>query len=196
MITCFVDTEFTDFLNMQLISLGMITEDGKHEIYVEINDYDKKASSSFVKEIVEPLLCTEGYTKVQAGAKVGSWLDELPDNEITIVFDYQSDYDLLLDLIDVPPAGKILKPCLIHPNLRAKAILSVVGRPSLDRVLASDATNFLSMNDAIKETSTKFFNGAMEFFYATKLPNHHALNDAKANRAGWIEAINFIEGRT
>ncbi|MDR6397475.1 hypothetical protein [Herbaspirillum seropedicae] len=49
----FIDTEFTDFLDPQLISIGLITESGE-EFYAEL-PYDIKACSAFVKEAV-PLL--------------------------------------------------------------------------------------------------------------------------------------------
>ena len=36
----FVDTEFTDLLNCDLISIGAVSEDGKHEFYGERSDFD------------------------------------------------------------------------------------------------------------------------------------------------------------
>lgn len=32
----FIDTEFTDFKNAELISIGLVTEDCRHEFYVEL----------------------------------------------------------------------------------------------------------------------------------------------------------------
>jgi hypothetical protein len=44
----FLDTEFTDFLNCDLISIGMVSEDGQHELYAERSDYEASLCNSFV----------------------------------------------------------------------------------------------------------------------------------------------------
>ncbi len=36
----FLDTEFTDFQQPDLISIGLVSECGSHEFYAERNDFD------------------------------------------------------------------------------------------------------------------------------------------------------------
>ena len=50
----FVDTEFTDFINTELISIGLVTDDGNHYFYAELDDYNPKACSEFVRNVVLP----------------------------------------------------------------------------------------------------------------------------------------------
>jgi hypothetical protein len=50
----FLDTEFTDFIDTHLISLGMAAESGE-EFYAEV-PYPSEACSDFVREAVIPLL--------------------------------------------------------------------------------------------------------------------------------------------
>jgi hypothetical protein len=50
----FVDTEFTDFINTHLISIGM-TAESMEEFYAEV-PYPENACSAFVHEAVIPLL--------------------------------------------------------------------------------------------------------------------------------------------
>lgn len=53
----FLDTEFTDFFDPVLISLGMAAETGE-EFYAEV-PYPEKGCSAFVREAVIPLLGRE-----------------------------------------------------------------------------------------------------------------------------------------
>ncbi|WP_233201165.1 hypothetical protein, partial [Chromobacterium alticapitis] len=48
----FLDTEFTDFTERELISIGMVSEDGQHELYLEIQDFDRDKCNSFVRQVV------------------------------------------------------------------------------------------------------------------------------------------------
>lgn len=95
----FLDTEFTDFIDIDLISIGLVAEDGR-EFYAERNDFDLDACNSFVQDIVLPLL---GMTP---GAVIGS-KDEIRDalllwltqfEQVDICIDYISDGDLFVDL--------------------------------------------------------------------------------------------------
>ena len=52
----FIDTEFSDFFQLELISLGMVTDDGRH-CYVELSEgWTRDKCSAFVQEEVLPLL--------------------------------------------------------------------------------------------------------------------------------------------
>lgn len=59
----FLDTEFTNFNNPKLISLGLITEDGSKSFYAELTDsYVFADCSDFVNKRVSPLLDGEPIT--------------------------------------------------------------------------------------------------------------------------------------
>ena len=49
----FADTEFTDFIDCDLISIALVAEDG-HEFYAERTDFDHHACSAFVREAILP----------------------------------------------------------------------------------------------------------------------------------------------
>ena len=97
----FIDTEFTDFIDCHLISLGMVAESGE-EFYAEV-DYPESSCSPFVRQVVIPLLhmhikCNRDNLKQQ----IINWLKLVrrSNEEIKICFDYQTDFDLLLDAIN------------------------------------------------------------------------------------------------
>lgn len=106
----FLDTEFTDFIDCQLISIGIVTEDGR-EFYAERTDYNQSACGSFVRAAVLPQLGTEPAvvgTAEQVKEALLSWLGQLGPVEIYV--DYQTDWDLFLDLCtELPPSvtGKL-----------------------------------------------------------------------------------------
>lgn len=69
----FFDTEFTHLKPIidesSLISIGLVTEDGKRSFYAEINDsYSLEDCSDFVKQIVLPLLDAPALSEVAAFA--------------------------------------------------------------------------------------------------------------------------------
>jgi len=141
----FIDTEFTDFVDPQLISIGLVAETGE-EFYAEL-PYDIRNCSDFVKEMVLPLL---GYTpdseltKDDLYGKITQWLRIIrPSNsDIPICFDYQTDWDLFYDALD----GRVPTWC--------------------KRRLVADQINELLR---------------YEYHKQNRLPEHHALNDARAN---------------
>lgn len=103
----FLDCEFTDFLDFELISLGMVSEDGQHEFYAERNDYEKGKCNQFVREAVEPLLGRfpdAACTRDELTARLWAWFATLP-RPVQIVSDSMHDRDLLWDAFDegLPP---------------------------------------------------------------------------------------------
>lgn len=99
----FVDTEFTDFdpMKQQLISLGVVSEDGYHQFYVEITDYRKDFESQFVKDVVCPLLENKKYGMAHADAAIAysAWLDKLPIGPLQFIIDYPADFALMVPLM-------------------------------------------------------------------------------------------------
>lgn len=179
---CFIDTEFTDFINTELISLGAVTEDGKHEFYCELNDYNRKASSEFVSNVVEPLLDIDkfGMSKTQASARLFCWLEELGD-EYVICPDYSGDWQILVDLLEEFPCNINKQPVMLHTYLNQLATSKAKELQTPDYKWFFDT--------AQKHYSTGF----LEYFLKNPIPKqHHALADAKANRYGYLKCVNWL----
>jgi 3' exoribonuclease, RNase T-like len=104
----FVDTEFTDFIDCDLISIGLVAEDGR-EFYGERSDFDEGACSDFVRAAVLPQLGQYPGRMMERDAlavEVREWLDRLAwENDLTLCFDYGGDWELLVDLVDELPAN-------------------------------------------------------------------------------------------
>lgn len=92
----FLDTEFTDFADCELISIGMITEDGCHELYLEVQDFRREACNYFVQSTVWAHLGKFPRAivpKAEINAHLRAWFSTLGD--ITLAYDSQRDIDLL-----------------------------------------------------------------------------------------------------
>lgn len=72
----FIDTEFSDLVDLDLISLALIDEDGR-ELYCERDDFDRALCSAFVVANVIPQLTRPGgrvFSKAGLAAEVSAWL--------------------------------------------------------------------------------------------------------------------------
>ena len=94
----FLDTEFTDSLDCELISIGMVSEDGNFEFYLERNDYPFEWCNSFVRAAVLPQLgrADLALNRTQLIERLTTWFAILPRN-VTIACDSFTDWELLLD---------------------------------------------------------------------------------------------------
>jgi hypothetical protein len=103
----FLDAEFTDLLNPELLSLGLVTLDGR-EFYAELDlttDAGKarvKVSSDFVRYggVLDFWGLVPGATGTEweMGRRTGEWLLGLgaeSGTRIEIAFDYGMDYELM-----------------------------------------------------------------------------------------------------
>ena len=104
----YIDTEFTDFFDCDLISIALVSEDGR-EFYGERSDYDDARCSAFVREAVLPQLGQfpdRVFTRDALRAEVLAWFDQFTgEPEYVLCFDYGGDWYLLLDLIEEVPDG-------------------------------------------------------------------------------------------
>ncbi|WP_176317934.1 3'-5' exoribonuclease [Burkholderia vietnamiensis] len=104
----FVDCEFTDFIDCDLISIGLVADDGR-EFYGERSDYDRAGCSAFVREAVLPQLGqypARVFAREALRKELLTWLDQFSDEpERMLCFDYAGDWDLLVDLLDGVPEG-------------------------------------------------------------------------------------------
>lgn len=102
----FLDTEYTDPLNCDLISIGMVSEDKQYELYVERSDFSRECCNKFVQATVLPQLGMHGsaLSRDQLAARLKSWFAALP-RSITIACDSVTDWELLLDALnnECPP---------------------------------------------------------------------------------------------
>ena len=178
----FIDTEFTDFINTDLISLGAITEDGKHEFYCELTYYNKKSSSEFVRHVVEPLLDWPkfGMSRTEASARFFVWLEELGD-EYALCPDYLGDWEITVDLLELLPGNIANSPVMLHPHLNQKI---------LDKANELQTPDFKWFFEMAKRQYTE---GFLEYFLRNPKPHqHHALADAKANRQGYFKSLEWL----
>ena len=152
----FLDTEFTDFARPDLISLALVSEDGR-EFYAELDDYQRDNCNDFVHKTVVPLLGrVPGATcnRAELTRRLRVWFDSVPENA-TIIFDFARDWLLLSKAMfshqQQSPPTKFGEPlhlgnsCITHP----------------------------------------LFEQALNFTYTQDWPPHHALADARALMAGY-----------
>lgn len=160
----FLDTEFSDFVRPDLISLALVSEDGR-EFYAERTDYHRDACSDFVRETVLPLL---GRVPGAACSRTGltqrlhEWFDLLPE-PATIIYDFEGDWLLLADAI--------LGQAYRNPPANFGEPLHL-GSSSITHPLFEQAQNLT---------------------YTQDYPPHHALADARALMAGYRAWRVFME---
>lgn len=155
----FFDTEFTDLhREARLISIGLVTADGEKSFYAELSDtYQRKDCGDFAREVVLPLL--------EGGDVLMSW-HELSLRLGNWVESFEQPVRLATDSLawDWPWIQKMFTTLRAWPS-------NLDGKPE---ILLFDAD------------SGEQFNNALEQAFAGGLRQHHALDDAKANRLGWI----------
>jgi hypothetical protein len=104
----FVDCEFTDFINCDLVSIALVADDGR-EFYGERSDYDPASCSEFVRAAVLPQLGQHPervFTREALRAALVAWLAQFDhEPERQLCFDWGGDWELLCDLLDGPPPG-------------------------------------------------------------------------------------------
>jgi hypothetical protein len=143
----FLDTEFTNLQDRELISLALVAENGA-EFYGECTDFELSGCSDFVRETVLPLgsPAARAMPREQLRIEVMSWLQRIPIRDHPILcYDYDGDRQLLERLL----GGALPK------GWRTE--------------------NIWTRLDAAR----------LEAFFAEHGHHHHALWDARANRASF-----------
>lgn len=95
----FLDCEFSDFLDCELISIGMVSECGQFELYAERNDYPDAWCNDFVLSAVIPLLGQipgASCTRDELTRRLWTWFATLP-RHVQLASDSTHDRDLLWD---------------------------------------------------------------------------------------------------
>lgn len=165
----FFDTEFSDLcIDARLISIGLIAEDGERMFYAELADtYQPKDCGEFTRLAVLPLL---------EGGDVRLSMRELGERLLAWVEAFGEPVTLACDSLawDWPWAQEIFGKLDAWPaNLARRPLLLTI--------------NYLNDYDRFIEAVEKAF---------SSLRRHHALDDAKANRLGWIAAGGDIDQAT
>ena len=178
----FLDTEFTDLLNPELLSLGLVTLDGR-EFYAELDltsDLGQtrvKASSDFVRYggVLDMWGLVPGAigTEWELGRRTGEWLLGLAaeaGTRIEVAFDYSVDYELVEWA--VRDAG-------LWDQVR-EVVLPVNVNP-----ITSTITGELAAEVCFRELGQR------------GLKRHHALADALALRAAYlsVKAVAMAQAR-
>lgn len=94
----FFDTEFTDLLQPQLISLGAAATDG-NAFYCEISDWPRDKCSDFVVDVVLPLLDGNAVPHGTAAEAFTGWLCQRRPQPVIVVTDSAYDRWALADLL-------------------------------------------------------------------------------------------------
>lgn len=97
----FLDTEFTDFQDARLISIGLVAEDGS-EFYAELSDgWNREHCSQFVADEVLGLLDQHPLTtmtRTEAAKRLLAWMGGYGDS-VQMVYDAEIDWRLLIVLL-------------------------------------------------------------------------------------------------
>ncbi|WP_018604849.1 3'-5' exoribonuclease [Uliginosibacterium gangwonense] len=104
----FLDCEFTDFIQIDLISIGLVCEDGR-EFYAERTDFSLEECSDFVSAAVLPLLGSDSEARMsreELTTRLHTWLAALP--AFMIACDSNHDRDLLVDALDYQPVNNLV----------------------------------------------------------------------------------------
>ncbi|WP_216661772.1 3'-5' exoribonuclease [Niveibacterium sp. COAC-50] len=104
----FLDTEFTDFGDCELVSIALVAEDGR-TFYSERSDFRRAACSDFVREAVLPHLGAvsgASMTRAELALRLRAWLSALP--AIEMACDSVHDRDLFADALDYQPTPNVV----------------------------------------------------------------------------------------
>lgn len=173
-----IDTEFTDFVNRDLISIGAAADNGEY-FYGQNADYIKAWASDWVKQNVLPYCEADKWMKrASLSAALWTWIEGLDCDFVIICADYDGDYELLFDLFGQEKHPKMIEWQNIHHVIYK----------TVDTQTMSDGTgqDYHRIVEAVKKC---FFEEFMNYFFETKEIQHHAGSDAKANRRAWNAVV-------
>jgi hypothetical protein len=169
----FLDTELSSLLEPQLLSLGLVTLDGR-EHYVELDLTTEagqarvKASSDFVRYggVLDTWCRVPGAagTESEMGRRTGEWLLQLAaesGTRVEVAFDYSTDYELMEYAIRAAELRDRVREVVVPVNVGA-----LTGSPEGE----------IAAEECYRELRGR------------GLGRHHALADALALRAAYAAA--------
>lgn len=158
----FFDTEFTGLVaDAKLISIGLVDESGERTFYAELSGtWELKNTSSFVREVVLPQL--EGGVALMPMAtlceRLVTWLEAFNEPVQLATDSLAWDWRWLQEIFQTFERWPA--------NVETWPLLLTM--------------NYVNHYEA--------FEAAVEAAFTAGLRRHHSLDDAKANRLGWIAA--------
>lgn len=161
----FLDTEFTNFVRPDLISIVLVSEDGR-EFYAERTDYRHADCSDFVRQTVQPLLGRvpgAQCDRAELSRRLRGWFAQLPEPAI-VIHDFQSDWALLAEAW-LGGSDCRQPPAKLGENLHLDS--QAITHPVFER--------------------------AQNHIYTQDRPPHHALADARALMAGYRAWHKFMQ---
>lgn len=186
MITLFLDTEWADLAGTQLVSLALVSENGKHRFYAELDPLPEQPTD-FVRAVVYPLLDRgdAALTAPEFTRRLRAFFVSLGD-DCTILFDYGLDGGFLrsalegfdrLDAQEISASGIVL-------DVQVRRLIHL-GDPNLPTGTRRIDVRTELIQDAL-------VNHKVERYFAHRpalaLRRHHAAVDAEALRRGYLAA--------
>lgn len=185
----FIDTEFSNFDNMKLISIGLISENNQ-TFYEESSEYKLTDCSNFVVEHIIPLLNSykdKTFVKKmnkEIAQSMLQWLVEINPQEeiIEIIADYKGDWKLFNQLLD-----------LVNHKLKVRFIdiMDVLAQNIIDKAEKEQLDND-QVNQLAGHAQLRFATSFESWFTQNKKIQHHALDDTIANKYAFDKAIKLI----
>lgn len=170
----FLDTEFTTLAeSASLISIGLITAEGEESFYAELSDtYTQQDCSDFVLQEVVPLLDAKPITDPVNYKHVYA---RMTLTELSLHLNYW--FASLIDPVQVWSDA---------PNYDWRYIQHIFSANGLPYNLLTTPNAILGEDTS---ANARYQNTVEREYSQNTLKRHHALDDAKAMRLGWL-AIN------
>lgn len=165
----FLDTEFTNLLAPEILSLGLVSLDGREhyvelDLSTELGRARRKTSSDFVQFGVLDLwglVAGAKATEWEMGRRTGEWLLEIAQESgtpVEVAFDYTADFELMVQVIRESGLWDRVREVVVPVDIGA-----LTGSPEGE----------MAAEDCFRELSRR------------GLSRHHALADAAALRAAY-----------
>lgn len=161
----FLDTEFTDWSNPKLISLGLVDLSGNRTFYAELTDtYEVGQCSTFVRAEVLPLLSggDSRMTTHRCRQALARWVEGFGGTVRVVADHLEYDLNLVRMLLDTA------WPANLEPS-----------------GLRFDSSDYVNIQKSLTEARMGYYREA------PGRHEHHALHDAFALRASWLRALSL-----
>jgi 3' exoribonuclease, RNase T-like len=173
-INLFIDTEFTDFKDPELISIALVKNEMEY-LYLESSSFTKNKCSAFVNKNVLPLMNSTPIPLDEIKIQVNDWLNSHDADEIIILGDWPGDMKFLTPLLEkkTPVAGFV-------------NIFDFFYDCSNKKIHHNHPANIRKEYDKM---GARFSGLVKKWFYENKKKEHHALDDAIANFEAFNETM-------
>jgi len=193
----FIDTEFTDLLAPELLSLGMVTDHGA-EFYAELDlksDVGKArfaSSSDFVREVVFDMwgrIDGAACGHQELASRAARWLTQCAakaGGPIAVAFDYGADWSLLQAALAEVGAWQQLAPVIRGANV-SSLTETIEGEIGAEAALGEIAHRGLLRHHALADA--RALRGAYQYYMAMTRRSQRAsvtrqLRDAQKREEG------------